>query len=316
MKIVVLERLAISDDELREVAKPVTDLGHELALYEKTDDLEKQKEAVKDADILVIGNMPLKGEVIRAAKNLKYIAVAFTGYDHVDMEVCKELGIKVSNASGYATINVAELVIGMMLSLLRNICPMDKFVREGGSGHGPGQDLTGKTVGVLGTGVIGYKTITLLKAFDCEILAYDVFENPKVKELGIKYYPMDEVLKRSDLVTIHTPLLDSTRGMINKEKLALMKPTAFLINCARGPIVDLEALADALNNGVIAGAGVDVFDMEPPIPTDYHMMHAKNALVTPHIGFFTKEAMIRRAHITFDDNIANFLKGDQKNVIL
>ena len=315
MKIVVLEKLAISDDELREIAKPITDMGHELVLHEKTDDIGKQKEYVKDAEILVIGNMPLKGEVIRAAKNLRYIPVAFTGFDHVDLEACKEKGIKVSNASGYATINVAELVIGMMISLLRDIVPQDAKTRKGGLAQ-IGQDLTGKTVGVLGTGVIGVKTIELLTAFNCEILGYDVVENDRAKELGVKYMSMDDVLKQSDLVTIHTPLLESTKGMINKEKLELMKPTAFLVNCARGPIIDNDALAEALENGVIAGAGIDVFDMEPPIPGDYPLMNAPNCIVTPHIGFFTKEAMIRRAHITFDENIAGFLNGEQKNVIL
>lgn len=313
MKIVVLERLAISDDELRAIAKPITDMGHELALYEKTDDLEKQKEYVKDADILVVGNMPLKGEVIRAAKNLKYIPVAFTGYDHVDLEACKERDIKVSNASGYATINVAELVIGMMINLLRQITTLDKSVRDGGLAS-IGQDLTGKTVGVLGTGVIGYKTCQLLKAFDCEILAYDVYENPKAKELGVTYLPLDEVLKRSDLVTIHTPLLEGTKGMINKEKLALMKPTAFLVNCARGPIVNSNDLAEALEKGVIAGAGLDVFDMEPPIPADYPLLNAKNAILTPHIGFLTNEAMVKRARIAFD-NILAFLDGTPQNLI-
>ena len=315
MKVVVLERLAISD-ELREIAKPVTDLGHELVLHEKTNDLEKQKEYVKDADILVIGSMPLKGEVIKAAKNLKYLSIAFTGYDVVDLEACKEMGVKVSNASGYATINVAELVIGMMISLLRDIVPLNEITRKGGKSVKPGQDLTGKTVGVIGTGAIGRHVIKLLNAFDCEVLGYDAYPSDEAKKLGVTYMELDELLKKSDLVTIHTPLLDGTKGMINKEKLELMKPTAFLINCARGPIVDNGALAEALENGVIAGAGIDVFDMEPPIPGDYPLMSAPNCIVTPHIGFFTKEAMIRRAHITFDDNIVAFLDGDQKNIVI
>lgn len=316
MKIVVLEGLAVPEDELRAIAKPITDQGHELELYEKTDDLELQKKYVKDADILVIGNMPLKGEVIRAAENLKYIAVAFTGFDHVDLEACKEKGIQVSNAAGYATINVAELAIGLMLALLRDIVPLDKVTREGGTMAGPGQDLGGKTVGVVGTGAIGFESAKLALAFGCEVIAYDVFENDKLKEMGVKYLPLDDLLKQSDLVTIHVPLLDSTRGLINKERLEMMKPTAFLVNAARGPIVDIAALAVALEEGKIAGAALDVFDMEPPLPLDYPILHAPNCIVTPHIGFFTKEAMVRRAHITFDENIAKWLEGDQQNIVL
>lgn len=316
-KIVVLESLAIPEEELREIAKPITDQGHELVLYEKTDDVEVLKERVKDADILVIGNMPLPGEVIRAAEKLEYIAVAFTGVDHVDLEACKEKNIKVSNASGYATINVAELAIGLMITLLRHIVPLDKITREGGTMAGyQGRDLRGKTVGVVGAGAIGGETAKLLLALGCNVIAYDVVENDELKKLGVKYMPLDDLLKESDIVTIHVPLLDSTRGLINKERLELMKESAILINCARGPIVDNEALAEALKEGKIAGAGIDVFDMEPPLPLDYPLLHAPNCVVTPHIGFATKEAMVRRAHITFDDNIANWLKGNQKNVIL
>ncbi len=260
--------------------------------------------------------MPLKGEVIRAAENLKYIAVAFTGVDHVDLDACKEKGIQVSNAAGYATINVAELFIGLALALLRDIVPLDKVTREGGTMAGPGQDLGDKTVGIVGTGAIGAESAKLALAFGCDVLGYDVVENESLKEAGVKYLPLNELLKQSDIVTIHLPLLDSTEGLINKERLELMKPTAFLINAARGPIVDNDALAQALKDGKIAGAGIDVFDMEPPIPADYPLLSAPNTILTPHIGFFTKEAMIRRAHITFDDNIAKWLDGDQQNIIL
>ncbi|HHV37919.1 MAG TPA: hydroxyacid dehydrogenase [Tepidimicrobium sp.] len=316
MKIVVLESLAVPEDELREIAKPLTDQGHELELYEKTDDIELQKEYIKDADILVIGNMPLVGEVIRSAEKLKYIAVAFTGVDHVDLDACKEKGIQVSNAAGYATVNVAELVVGLMLALLRDIVALDKVTREGGTMGGPGQDLRGKTVGVIGTGAIGYESAKLLLAFGCDVLGYDIVENDELKEAGVKYLPLDDLMKESDLITIHTPLSESTRGLISKEKLELMKSTAFLINCARGPIVDNDALAQVLKDGKIAGAGIDVFDMEPPIPADYPLLSAPNTILTPHIGFFTKEAMVRRAHITFDENVAKWIEGDQQNVIL
>ena len=237
MKIVVLESLAVPEDELREIAKPVTDQGHELVLYEKTDDIELQKKYVKDADILVIGNMSLKGEVIRAAENLKYIAVAFTGVDHVDLEACKEKGIQVSNAAGYATINVAELAIGLMLALLRDIVPLNEATRKGEKASKAGQDLGGKTVGIIGTGAIGTKLAELALAFGCNVLAYGRTEKEALKKKGVKYSPLDGLLKQSDIVTIHFPLLDSTKSLINKERLEMMKPTAFLINTARGPLL-------------------------------------------------------------------------------
>lgn len=315
MKIVVLEKLALSEDELRAIAKPITSQGHEMVVYDRDDNVELQKERVKDAEILVIGNMPLKGEVIRAADKLKYLPIAFTGFDHVDLDACKEKGIKVSNASGYANVNVAELTIGMMLVLLRNVISLNTSVRQGGKAV-MGQDLCGKTVGVVGAGAIGRKVVELLIAFGCKVIVYDVFENDAIKKMGAVYKPLEDVMKESDIVTIHTPLMPETRGLISEKMLGLMKPTAFLINCARGPIVDLAALAKALQDGKIAGAGVDVFDMEPPIPTDYHMMKTPNSVLTPHIAFLTKEAMIRRAEITFNDNIASWLKGELKNKVL
>lgn len=314
MKIVVLEGIFLNEEEIRKVAKPITDLGHTLEVYEKTEDIEEQKERVKDCEILVIANSPLKGEVIRAAKNLKYLNICFTGFDHVDLDACKEMGVKVSTAAGYASINVAELVIGMAINVLRDITHLDSEVRNGGLAH-VGNDLTGKTVGVVGTGKIGQETMKLLKAFDCNILGYDIYESDVAKELGCKYVEFDEILKESDLITIHMPLLDSTKHMFAKEQFEMMKDSAILINCARGPIVDNDALAEALENGVIAGAGIDVFDMEPPIPSDYKLLKAPNATLTPHIGFFTVEAMYRRADIAFNHNISNFLNDEHVNPV-
>src|SRR5699024_9947346 len=159
MKIVVLESLGLPEEEVRSIAKPITNKGHELVVYEdKTEDIEVLKDRVKDAEILVIANMPLKGEVISAAENLKMISVAFTGVDHVDLDVCKEEDIKVSNAAGYSTSSVAELAYGLIISLLRNIVPLDEVTRLGQTAAGYSQfDLSGKNLGVIGTGAIGSK---------------------------------------------------------------------------------------------------------------------------------------------------------------
>lgn len=317
MKIVILESLSISDEELTKLTKPLIDNGHELVSYDdgKMDE-DTLKTRVKDADILVIANMPLSGEVIDTAKKLKYISVAFTGFDHIDLDKCKERGIKVSNAGGYSTNSVAELALGLMIGLLRNIVILDDVVRDKGTRKGYGQsDLKGKTLGILGTGEIGSAVAELSLAFGCNVIAYSRSEKPELLDKGVKYMPLEEVLKISDIVTIHMPLTNETRGMINKDRLELMKPTSLLINTGIGPIVDNNALAKALEDGTIAGAGIDRVDMEPPIPTDYPLLNAPNTIIVPHIGFATKEALVRRAEITFN-NIVKWEKGEQENIVI
>lgn len=316
MKIVILESLSISSEELEVITKPLIDSGHELIMYEDRVDEATLKTRVKDADILVIANMPLSGDVIDAAEKLKLISVAFTGVDHVDLDKCKDKGIKVSNAAGYSNNSVAELAFGLMISLLRNIVTLDDVVRDGGTKTGYGQfDLSGKTLGILGTGEIGSRVAEIGLAFGCNVIAYNRSENKELIEKGVKYLSLEDVLSISDIVTIHMPLTDETKSLVNKERLELMKPTAFLINTARGPIVDNAALAVALENGVIAGAGIDVFDMEPPIPMDYPLLDAPNTILIPHIGFATEEAMVRRADITFK-NIKMWEQDKQQNIII
>lgn len=316
MKIVILESLSINKEELKKVSKSLIDKGHELVIYEDKVDNEELKGRVKDADVLVIANMPLEAEVINAAEKLKFIAVAFTGVDHVDLDACKEKGIKVSNAAGYSTNSVAELAFGLMISLLRNIVILDDIVREGGTKSGYAQlDLMGRTLGVLGTGEIGSSVAEIGLAFGCNVIAYNRSQNMDLINKGVKYLPLEEVLKESDIVTIHMPLTNDTKSLIDKKSLELMKPTAFLINTARGPIVDNNALAQALEEGLIAGAGIDVFDMEPPIPLDYPLLEAPNTILIPHIGFATEEAMVRRAEITFR-NISMWEEDKQQNIII
>ncbi|HZJ98890.1 MAG TPA: 2-hydroxyacid dehydrogenase [Tissierellaceae bacterium] len=317
MKIVVLEPLGVAEEELREIAKPITDKGHELTIYnEKTPDVEVLKERVKDSDILIIANSPLKSEVIQAAENLKMISVAFTGFDHVDLDICKERQISVSNAAGYSTHSVAELAYGLMISLLRKTVPLDIVTRDGGTMEGYRQnDLYGKILGVVGTGAIGKKVANLGLAFGCDLIAYNRSQDEELVRQGVRYMDLDDVLKESDIVTIHLPLTDGTRGLISEEKLKLMKKDSLLINTARGPIIDNQALARGLNEGWIAGAGIDVFDMEPPIPSDYSLLNTKNIVLTPHIGFATEEAMVRRAHIAFA-NVDGWLQGNPQNQVL
>ena len=317
MKIVILESLSISEEELTKLTKPLVDNGHEVVSYDNGNvDEDLLKSRVKDADILVIANMPLSGQVIDAAENLKYISVAFTGYDHIDLDKCKEKGIKVSNAGGYSTNSVAELVFGLTIGLLRNIVILDDIVREEGTKIGYGQfDLKGKTLGILGTGEIGSAVAELGLAFGCNVVAFSRSEKQELIDKGVEYMLLEEVLKTSDIVTIHMPLTDETKGMINKDRLDLMKATSLLINTGIGPIVDNNELAKALEAGVIAGAGLDRVDMEPPIPTDYPLLNAPNTIIVPHIGFATTEALVRRAEITFN-NIVMWKKGEQENIVI
>ncbi|MBO1520645.1 NAD(P)-dependent oxidoreductase [Oceanisphaera pacifica] len=317
MKIVILEPLGISDDEFNLISAPLTDNGHEIVVYDDgLSDDETLKARIKDAEVLVIANMPLSAEVIDVADKLKYISIAFTGYNHIDLAKCQEKGIKVSNAAGYSTNSVAELTFGLIVALLRSIVPLEAVLRAGGTKLGYRQsDLSGKTLGVLGTGDIGGAVAKLGLAYGCRVIAYNRSENKDLINSGVEYQPLDEVLKNSDIVTLHIPLTNDTHHLINKDKLALMKDSAIIINTAVGPIIDNDALAQALHNGTIAGAGLDRVDMEPPIPADYPILEAPNTLLVPHIGFATEEAMVRRANITLN-NITQWEKGAQENIVI
>ncbi|WP_446898599.1 2-hydroxyacid dehydrogenase [Clostridium sp. LBM24168] len=315
MKISVIEPLGLSEEELRNIAKPITDRGHELVIYNnKVTNVEVLKGRVKDSDVIVLANMPLKGEVIAADDKLKMMSIAFTGVDHVELKACSK-NVIVSNAAGYSTNSVAELAIGLTLSMLRNIVPLDKFTREGKAKEGYSQsDLSGKIFGVVGTGAIGSTVCKLAKAFGCGVLAYNRSKKQELETIGVKYVTLDELLSKSDVVSIHLPQNDDTKGLISKEKIALMKNSALIINAARGPIIDNVALAQALKDGKLGGAGIDVFDSEPPLDSAYPLLDAPNTVLTPHIGFATKEAMVRRANITFD-NITKWLDGEPQNIV-
>ena len=314
-KIVIMESLGISAEELALRKKPFEEQGHVFADFPRTTDVPTLIEQAKDADAMIIANMPMPGEVISSCDQLKFIDVAFTGVDHVGLAAAKERGVKVSNASGYSNESVAELVLGMALNILRNVGAVEARCREGLTKDGlVGWELKGKTVGIIGFGKIGRRSAELFHAFGCKVLAHSRTVKPDAPDY-VEQIALDELLAQSDIVVLHCPLNDSTRGMINADKLAMMKRSAILINVARGPVVVAKDLADALNNGVIAAAGIDVFDKEPPLDLSEPLLNCKNCLVTPHVAFATKESMSLRAEIVFD-NLAAFLAGEQKNVIL
>ena len=299
MKIVIIEPLGITPEKLAEATAAVKARGHEIVAYDtKEEDQDKLAERGKDADIIIIANQPFRKNVIEKCKNLKLLSVAFTGVDHIDVDFCKEKGICVCNAAGYSTNAVAELAFGLAISVLRNIPACDAVCRKEGTKAGlVGGELFGKTFGVVGTGAIGSKVA-----------------KPEMQGAGIEYLSLEEVLKVSDIVSLHVPLNDKTKGLIGEKEIALMKKNAILLNTARGPVVDSEALAKALNEERIAGAGIDVFEMEPPVPAEHPLLHSKHTVVTPHVAFASHEALFTRAQIV-SENILKWEDGKPQNVI-
>ncbi len=314
MKIVLLEELGVSETVLEKYSKKLEEMGHTFVSYKKDTNIETQIERVKDADVLMIANMPLDKKVIENANNLKFIDVAFTGVDHIPVEEAKQRNIAISNASGYATQAVAELCISFMIQLLRKIKENEESCRKGGTKEGLiGNLLCGKTVGIVGAGKIGKKVAELSKAFGCKVIAYN---RSTINDNSIdEQVSLEELLKNSDIVSLHCPLTSETKGMIGKEQLKLMKETAILINTARGDVVKSADLAEALQNGTIAGVACDVFEKEPPLQLDYSLLNTPNTIVTPHMAFSSVESMEERAEIVFD-NLFSWLDGKQKNKII
>lgn len=311
MKISLIDPLLVDDKIIEKNKKKLEDLGHEFQYFkDSAKDDDEIIERLNDSDVAIITNNKFSKKVIDNT-NLKLIDVAFTGYNHVDMDACRENDIIVENASGYSDDSVAELVIGLTISLMRKFDKNNKNIFEDESFNLLGQIIKGKTVGIIGTGKIGTRVIELFKAFGANILAFNRSEKDEVKNLGAKYVGLEELLKNSDIVSIHLPQNDKTIGFIGKDELDLMKDKAILINCARGPIVDNNYLAKLLNEDKLR-AGIDVFDMEPPLEKDYTLRNAKNVLLTNHVGYLTEEAMKIRCEIVFD-NLYKFLDGEIVN---
>lgn len=314
MKIAVLEPLGIPDETLRTLLEKAAEgQDAEIITYpDRKEDEATLAERSADAEIVVLSNIKYPGSVMEKNPNLKYICNAFTGFDHIDMAYCREHGIQVSNCAGYSTVAVADLVFGLLLDVSRNVSTLNSIVRQGGTKDGlVGPELEGMRFGVVGAGAIGTRVMRIAQAFGCEVVCYS---RTKKDIPGVKFVELDELLRTSDVVSLHVPQNPETTGMIGAEQIALMKPTAFLINCARGPIVDSEALAAALNEGRIAGAGIDVLEMEPPFPADHPLLNSKNTVVTPHVAFASHQAMEKRAKIVAE-NVASYFAGNTINLV-
>lgn len=258
-----------------------------------------------DADAIIISNIPLSKAVISQCKNLKMISVAFTGIDHIDLDECNARGITVRNAAGYSTQSVAELTLGLMLDLLRKITELDSNTRSLKSRDGfAGQELAGKKIGIIGAGAIGSQVGTILNVLGCEV--YFCSRTPKPDIQWGTCLSFDQLLEKSDIITLHIPFTSETENLINSSAIAKMKDGAYIVNTARGKVVDYKSLSEALISGKIAGAAIDVYETEPPIAPDHPLLSAPNCVLTPHIAFATKEALDKRAEIA-SHNILEWL---------
>lgn len=311
--IVIAQPLGISSALLESLFQDLQKDGYTLTAY---DTLPKDQadlgQRLSDADLAVIANYPLKKEALEKAASLKYLCVAFTGVDHVDISYCQEKGIAVSNCAGYSTESVAELTFGLILSLYRKLQETDPATRNGKNNAGlMGIEIGGRKFGIIGTGAIGQRVADLANAFGAKVYGY----NRSQKGHGIEYTDLDTLLSTCDIVSVHLPLTPKTHHLLSEEKLSLMKSDAILINTARGGVIDNAALAKLLEESKIAGAGIDVYDTEPPLSADYPLLHAPHTILAPHVGFDTEEAMARRAVIVVN-NIVSYLEGKQKNIIV
>ena len=263
-------------------------------------------------EVIVTVLKKLDKEYLQQFSNLKMIAVAFTGYDSVDMEYCKEHGIAIYNVPKYSTNSVVELAIGLTIAVLREITFGNDIIRNKKWSFKPGIELFGKTVGIMGTGEIGVATAKIFKAFGCEVIGWSRSENEAFKTLGAKYIAdKQEFFAAADIVSVHLPLNKDTKGIIGKKELAAMKMTAVLVNTARGAIVNEGELIAALEQKEIAGAGLDVFEKEP-VDSNNRLLKLDNVVLTPHVAYKTKEALSRRMEVTVK-NIADFRDNNKGN---
>jgi len=298
MKIVFLEPLGLTVEAVEKACENLKERGHEVVVYPDRRP-EMNIERAADADIVVESNMPLRKDFFDACPKLKMLSIAFTGLDHIDMEECGRRGITVMNAAGYSTEAVAEETICMMIGLYRHVIENDRITRNcEGLSMVPGREIAGKTVGIIGMGAIGQRTAALAQAFGCRVIAWN--RTPK-DVAGVTFVDKETLLKESDIVALHIALNDDTRNFLTAKDFAIMKKSAVIVNAARGPVVNSSDLAEALKNGVIAGAALDVYDGEPPLSGDNPLLTAPNTMLLPHIGFATREAFERRLEIVVDN---------------
>jgi glycerate dehydrogenase len=276
-------------------------------------------ERVRDADIVLTNKAKLPRATLQSLPRLKYIGVTATGYDVVDVRAARELGVVVTNVPTYGTASVVQMVFAHLLNLTQRVGDHARAVRKGRWAASldwcfwdfPLVELAGMTMGIVGFGRIGQAVAKVAKGLDIEVLAHN--RSPIDASVGVRAVDLETIFRKSDVVSLHCPLTPETRRLVNRERLALMKPTAFLINTSRGPLVDEVALAEALNEGRLAGAGLDVLEQEPPAEGN-PLFTATNCYITPHIAWATRASRQRLLDAAID-NVAAFLKGEPRNVV-
>lgn len=293
-------------------------LSDEVKVYEETKP-EQILDRIQGFDVVVTKEMPVSGNIIRSfPDSVKLIVEAGTGYNNHDLEAIKEKGLTLCNVPAYSTERVAHTAIMLILNLSSSMRKQMNMLHDGDRSNFTRcmqvdhVEVNGKTLGVIGTGNIGREVIKIAQALGMKILAYA--RTPREDEPGIRFASLEEVLAQSDYLTLHCPLNAETRHLINRERLALMKPTACIVNTARGALIDEEALIEALQEGHIAGAGLDVQETEPPA-ADNPLYDMDNVILTPHMGWRGLETRQRLVSIAADD-IKNFLAGTPVNVIV
>ena len=316
MNIVILDGYALNPGDLS--YDRLQQFGT-LKVYDRTAP-EQVIERAAEADALLINKVVLGEREFAQLPRLRYIGVQATGYNVVDVEAARRYGITVTNIPAYSTDSVAQMVMAHLLGITQNVGYYAQQNRAGRWGANPDFcywdtpliELAGKQMGIIGLGRTGSAVARLAQAFGMRVAAYTSKPQSELPE-GVDKVTLDELFSTSDVVSLHCPLVPATQGLVNAERLAMMKPTAILINTARGPVVDEQALADALNRGVIYAAGIDVLCEEPP-RGDSPLLKARNCFVTPHIAWATIEARTRLLDIC-EANLRAFCEGHPQNVV-
>ena len=315
MKIVVLDGYTLNPGDL--TWKEIEKLG-DLSVYNRTPP-EQTLERARGAKAVFTNKVILDAEMLNRLPNLKFIGVLATGYNVVDIEAATKQGITVCNIPAYSTASVAQMVFAHILNYTQQVARHAESVSKGDWAKSidfsywltPQTELAGKTIGIIGFGRIGQAVARIALAMDMKVIFHN--RSQKSTKLAATQVDLDTLLRTSDYVSINCPLTNENQGFINKTALEKMKPTAFLVNTGRGPLINEQDLADALNNGVIAGAGLDVLSVEPAA-IENPLQKAKNCYITPHIAWATTEARQRLMKIA-GDNLAAYLEGKPINVV-
>jgi len=317
MKIVILDGYTLNPGDI--TWDGLKKLG-DVVIYDRTPEAQIMERAM-GAEIIFTNKTLLTEDVIKQLTSLKFIGVLATGYNIVDTEAAKARGIVVTNIPGYGTASVVQMTFALLLELCLHVQRHSDSVLDGKWSRSddfcywdyPLVELAGKTMGIIGFGNIGQQVGDVATAFGMNIIGNDRNRTDQSHRTNFRWAEVPELLQQSDVVSIHCPLFPDTKGLINKESVQLMKSSAFLLNTSRGPLIVDEDLADALNQNIIAGAGIDVLSVEPP-RIDNPLFSAKNCIITPHIAWATKEARTRLMNIAVN-NLDAFLKGNPVNVV-